>query len=145
MTRDQKTYRMAYWLASYIIGAVLLSGYQKIFHPADFALSVYRFHLLPDFAVNLTALYITWLETLCGICLLAVPKFRVAALWIALFLFVAFTGGIAVNLLRGSAFGCGCFGGSSLDQPMDWLSLARSTALIALVLLAISGKKKSAV
>jgi hypothetical protein len=37
VTRDQKTYRFAYWMASFIIAAVLLSGTHKIMYPADFA------------------------------------------------------------------------------------------------------------
>jgi uncharacterized membrane protein YphA (DoxX/SURF4 family) len=145
MTRDQKTYRLAYWIASFIIALVLLSGYQKILYPADFSLAVYRFHLLPDFAVNITALYLSWLELGCAICLLFIPRYRIAALWIALMLLVFFTAGIAVNLMRGSAFSCGCFSNSPVAKPMDWLSVARNIALIALALLAVFGKKRSEV
>ena len=132
MTRDQKTYRLAYLLASFIIGGLLLSGYQKVLHPADFALAVYRFHLLPDVLVNAAALYFQWLEMLCAICLIFVPRFRVAALWITLGLLGLFTAGIGINLLRGSAFTCGCFSTSPLAQPMTWLSVARNTGLILL-------------
>ena len=84
MTRDQKTYRLAYWIASFIIAVVLLSGWYKILYPADFALAVYRFHLLPDFLVNAAALYFQWLEMVCAFCLLFIPRYRVAALWITL-------------------------------------------------------------
>lgn len=143
MTRDQKIYRLAYWVASLILAATFLSAYHKILHPADFALSVYRFHLLPDVLVNISALYFQWLEIVCGICLLAVPKFRVAALWIALVLLVFFTGGIAINLLRGSAFSCGCFSSSPTADPMSWVSVARNAVLILLVLLALFGNRKA--
>jgi len=143
MTRDQKTYRMAYWLASLIVAGVMLSGYYKILRPADFALSVYRFHLLPDVAVNLTALYLPWIETVCALCLIFVPRYRVAALWIALLLLVLFTGGIAINLMRGSAFGCGCFGSAPDAAPMSGLSIARNLALMALVGLALLSRKRA--
>ena len=143
MTRDQKTYRLAYWIASCIIGVLLLSGCHKLLHPADFALAVYRYHLLPDFLVNLAALYFPWQEVTCAIGLLVVPRFREAALWIALALLLAFTTGIAINLLRGSAFSCGCFSTSPLAQPMTWLSVARNGGLILLIVLALIARRQA--
>ncbi len=145
MTLDQKIYRLAYWIASLIIAAVFISGYHKLLDPADFALSVYRFHLLPDALVNMASLYFQWLEMGCALCLLFIPKYRVAALWIALMLLAIFTGGIIVNLLRGSAFSCGCFGNSPLAKPMDWLNVARNIGLILLAGLALLSRKRSAV
>lgn len=142
MTRDQKIYRFAYLLASWIIGLILLSGYHKILHPADFALAVYRYHLFPDFMVNFAALYFPWLETVCGLCLLLVPRFRRAALWIALVLLMGFTGGIIINLLRGTSFGCGCFSTSPLAQPMTWLSVARNAGLIFLASMALIAQRR---
>ena len=143
MTRDQKIYRAAYWIASLIIAATLLSGYHKLLYPADFALAVYRFHLLPDFMINLVALYIPWLETICGTCLLFIPRLRRAALWVTLLLLLGFTGGIVINLLRGTAFACGCFSSSPLAQPMSWLSVARNLGLILLAVLALFARKRA--
>lgn len=143
MTRDEKIYRLAYWIACVIVATTFLSGYHKILHPADFALAVYRFHVLPDYAVNLVAVYLPWLEVVVAGCLLFVPKFRVAALWIALALLALFTIGIAVNLIRGTAFGCGCFSASPVARPMDWMSVARNAALMALAGLALLARKRS--
>ncbi len=144
MTRDQKIYRFAHWLACFIVAATFLSGYHKLLRPDDFALAVYRFHLLPDVWVNPVAIYLPWLEVGVAFCLLFVPRVRVAALWIALALLVLFTGGIAVNLIRGTAFGCGCFGASPAAKPMEWMNVARNGALVLLVFLALYGKRKSA-
>lgn len=143
MTRDQKIYRAAYLLASGIIGLLLLSGYHKLLYPDDFALAVYRFHLLPGFLVNGVSLYFAWLEVSCALCLLLVPRYRVAALWIALGLLAVFTVGIAINLLRGSTFGCGCFGSSSTDTPMTWLNVARNIGLMLLAVLALVSERRS--
>ena len=143
MTRDQKTYRLAYWMASFILAAVLLSGTHKILYPADFALAVYRFHLLPGFLVNTGALYIEWLELICAFCLLLVPRYRVAALWIVLVLLALFTGGIIINLLRGTTLSCGCFNASPLARPMDWMNVVRNMGLIVLVLLALEGRRRA--
>lgn len=143
MTRDQKIYRFAHLLAAGIIGVLLLSGYPKLLYPTDFSLAVYRFHLLPDILVNVVAIYLPWLETVCAVCLLLVPRYRVAALWIVLALLVLFTGSIAINLLRGSAMGCGCFGSSATDVPMSWLNVARNVGLVLLAGLALVASKKA--
>ena len=142
MTRDRKIYQLAHWIASFVVAAVLLSGYHKILFPADFAVSVYRFHLLPGFLVNLTALYLPWLEIVCAVCLLFIPRYRGAALWIVLILLAGFTVAIGINLWRGSVFGCGCFGRGTADQPMNWLSLLRNAGLICLVALALLSRKR---
>lgn len=142
MTRDQKTYRFAYWLACSILAATFFSGYHKILYPADFALSVYRFHLLPDVLVNISSLYFQWLEVVCGLCLLFVPKLRVAALWISLVLLILFTGAIGISLARGSAFSCGCFSSAPDALPMDGMSLARNAVLMVLAALALIGFKR---
>ncbi|WP_372846374.1 MauE/DoxX family redox-associated membrane protein [Pontiella sp.] len=143
MTPDQKIYRVAYWIASFVVAATFLAGFQKLLYPADFALAVYRFHLLPGPLVNLVAIYLPWLEAAIAVCLLLVPKFREAALWLALALLALFTAGIVVNLVRGTGFGCGCFSHAPDAKPMDWMSVARNGALMALVVLALFGKKKS--
>jgi uncharacterized membrane protein YphA (DoxX/SURF4 family) len=141
--RDQKIHRAAYLLASGIIGLLLLSGCHKLLYPADFALAVYRFHLLPGVLVNAVALYVSWLELVCAVCLLLVPRCRIAALWIVLVLLAVFTVAIAINLLRGSTFGCGCFGSSSMDMPMTWLNVARNLGLMLLAALALAASKKA--
>jgi hypothetical protein len=143
MTGDQKVYRLAYWVASGIIAILLLSGYHKMIYPADFSLAVFRFHLLPDSWVNLTALYVSWLEVIVSICLLALPRYRVSALWISLVLLLLFTGAMSINLLRESSFGCGCFSSSPLAKPMSWMGLVRNGCLIALTALGLVSFRKS--
>ncbi len=142
MTRDQKTYRAAHLLASFIVAAVLLSGFGKILHPEEFALAVYRFHLLPGVLVNAASLYFQGLEMVCALCLLFIPRYRVAALRVALGLFALFAVAIAVNLWRGTPFGCGCFGSSPLAPPMDWLGVARDLALMGICVLGIVSRKR---
>ncbi|MDF7823128.1 MauE/DoxX family redox-associated membrane protein [Pontiellaceae bacterium B12227] len=143
MTRDQKIYRVAYWMACFIFASILLSGYHKILYPADFALSVYRFHLLPDGLVNISSLYFQWLEMVCGFCLLFVPKFRMAALWITLILLLVFTGAIGINLMRGTAFSCGCFSNAPDALPMSGTSIVRNAVLVLLAVLAMVSARKS--
>ncbi|HSR88099.1 MAG TPA: MauE/DoxX family redox-associated membrane protein [Pontiella sp.] len=138
MTREHKIYRLAHWIASFIIAAVLLSGCYKILYPGEFAVAIYRFHLLPGYLINVCALYVPWLEIVCAFCLLFIPRYRVAALWIVLGLLLLFTTAIAINLWRGSVFGCGCFGRAALDSPLSWLSIARNIGLVLLAGLALN-------
>jgi hypothetical protein len=143
VTRDHKIYQLSCRTASFAVAVVLLAGYQKILFPADFAVSVYRFHLLPGVLINLTALYLPWLELVCAVCLLFIPRYRVSALWIVLILLAGFTAAIGINLWRGSEFGCGCFGRGAADQPMTRLSLLRNAGLICLVALALLSQKRA--
>lgn len=143
MTRDQKIYRAASWLACFMIAVTFLSGFHKILYPADFSLAVYRFHLLPDVLVNIVSLYVPWVEVVCGFCLLFVPKLRVASLWIVLVLLIIFTIAIGINLFQGSEIGCGCFSSAPDAQPMSGMSLARNVALMGLAGLALFGFKRS--
>jgi len=143
MTLKKNRYRLVHLLISCLLGILLLSGFYKILHPSEFALTVYRFHLLPDFWVNIVALYLPWLEFVSAICLLFVPRYRVAALTVVLLLLSAFTCGIILNLLHGTNFSCGCFTTSPLAKPMSWLSVARNGALMTLVVMALFSHKKS--
>jgi hypothetical protein len=95
--------------------------------------------------VNLAALYFPWLEIVCAACLLFIPRFRIPALWVVLFLLIGFTAAIAINLWRGSEFGCGCFGRGMSDEPLGGLHLVRNAGLIALVVLGLVARRKSMV
>lgn len=143
MNREQRIYQGTYLLASCILGLLFLSGYQKLLYPDEFALAVYRFHLLPDNFVPTVAVYLPWLEMVCGICLLGVPRWRRAALWISLFLLIGFTGGILVNLVRGTSFSCGCFGDSPLSKPMNGWNVVRNGLLILLAVIALLAQTRA--
>ncbi|MCP4214895.1 MAG: hypothetical protein GY765_09570, partial [bacterium] len=110
MTRDQKIYRAAYLIASMVLGLVFLLGFQKVLYPQEFARAVYSFDLLPDFLIKPFAFIVPWIELICALSLLCIPKFRIPALWISLFLLFSFTVAILINLLRGQEIHCGCFG-----------------------------------
>lgn len=140
--KQKPLYRLAFWIASLIIASVFFMGAQKILHPAEFAKTVYRFRLLPGGLVNLTAIYLPWLEVVSAACLLFVPRLRVAALWIILLLLIGFTIGIGINLVRGASFGCGCFGFSADERPLDFFHIVRNSALMILVVLALISHRR---
>lgn len=140
--REQKIYRWAGGIAMLVIVAVLLSGWQKVLHPAEFALAVYRYRLLPDVLVNLVALFIPWLEMVCAICLLFIPKYRRPALWLVLMLLLAFTAGVGIALVRGASIGCGCFSLSPMARPMTWFHVARNAGLVLLTVCPLVAERR---
>lgn len=143
MTRDQKIYRAAYWIASILLGLVFLAGYRKVLHPLEFARAVYGFYLLPDVLIKPFAYVVPWVELICAVSLLCIPKWRVPALRMSLMLLLAFTGAILISLLRGLEVHCGCFGTLFSETPLSWDGLGRNTLLILLNGLALFGHKKS--
>lgn len=122
-------------LAALAVGAVfLVAAVNKVSHPADFALSVFRYHLLPGALVNSAALLLTWLEMVCAVCVLFIPKMRQPALLILLLLLLGFTGAIVLNILRGTSVACGCFSTSPFARPLGWWNVFRNGCLILLAL-----------
>ncbi len=102
-----RTLRIAARLA---IGITFIyAAVPKIHDPAGFARSIHNYQLLPDAAVNPLAIFLPWLEIICGIAVIALPRlFRSALVWLAAML-VIFIGAIASAIARGINIDCGCF------------------------------------
>ncbi len=88
--------------------AFVLASLHKIAHPADFAQIVYSYQLFPAYTINLIAIVMPFVELVTGLALLAGVYPRAAAS-IVNGLLVTFMFIIAVNLMRGHDFDCGCF------------------------------------
>ena len=88
--------------------AFVLASTHKIAHPGDFAQIVYSYQLFPADTINLIAIVMPFVELVTGLALLAGVYPRAAATIVngllAAFIFI-----IAVNLMRGHEFDCGCF------------------------------------
>jgi len=144
MTRDQKIYRLTYWIACFILGGTFaLSAYIKFVDPVAFVLAVERYKLLPSSLVNIIALGFQWVETCCAVCLLGVPRLRKPALWVVLGLLIVFSGAIIINLIRGAQITCGCFNNGPDAEPLSWLTVGRNLMLMTLVGLAFIAQKRS--
>ena len=93
-----------------LIGLVLLTaGALKAADPAAFAVVVRNYRLLPWTGDVLVALYLPWLEVVCGGALLLRAGYR-GALWLAALLMAAFLAAYGSTRLRGLDVECGCFG-----------------------------------
>lgn len=141
-TGERRIYQLSFWIAALIIAGVFLSGAYKLFHPLEFARAVYAFKLLPDPLVKPVAYVIPWLEVICAVCLLLIPKLRTAALWLAIGLLVVFTLAMVIVLLNGTEVSCGCFSYTADEEPVSWMNVARNAALIALAGLGLLARKR---
>ena len=117
-----------------VIGAVfLVAGALKAWDPAGFAVDIqnYRIPGLPWVAGALLALYLPWLEIICGIALIARIGYR-GALAITAALLFAFLAAIASTRPRGLDISCGCFG-HGVHRGF-WTELFEDAVLLVIVL-----------
>lgn len=111
-------------------GLFVVAGVLKAFDPAQFAADIDHYHLLPYFAVAPLALYLPWLELICGFAAMAGAARR-GALVLLLGLTVIFTFAVASAWMRGLDINCGCFGAASA-VPLS-LALVRDVVLGAIL------------
>jgi putative oxidoreductase len=93
-------------------GVFLVAGVLKVLDPAHFAADIDHFRLLPYFAVAPLALYLPWLEIVCGLAVF-VNKWRRSTLALLLALTIVFIVAITSAWMRGLDIRCGCFGAAS--------------------------------
>ena len=93
----------------WILGITFIyASFHKIIYPADFAKIVYGYDLFPEMFINLIAIVIPFLELVAGFALILGFYPRSAAIIINALL-LAFITVLAINLIRGHEFDCGCF------------------------------------
>ncbi len=93
----------------WILGITFIyASFHKIIYPADFAKIVYGYGLFPEMFINLIAIVIPFLELVAGFSLIIGFYPRSAAIIINVLL-LAFITVLAINLIRGHEFDCGCF------------------------------------
>jgi uncharacterized membrane protein YphA (DoxX/SURF4 family) len=134
------------WLtvrAAFVLAAVfVVAGIAKIADPPQFAHEVHNYALLPESAVNALALLLPWIEVIAGVFLFLGVWRRAAAgiLGVSLLVFIV---ALSINLARGRAVDCGCFGGAhaprtTAERLLDMkLAIVRDVGLLLLVALVI--------
>jgi putative oxidoreductase len=95
--------------ARWILGLTFIyASFHKIISPADFAKIIYGYDLFPEIFTNLIAIVVPFLELIAGLALIIGVYPRSAAIIINALL-LAFITVLAINLIRGHEFNCGCF------------------------------------
>jgi putative oxidoreductase len=93
----------------WILGLTFIyASYGKILSPADFAKIIYGYDLFPAALINLIAIILPFLQLAAGLALILGIYARSAVL-IVNALLLAFIILLAINLVRGHEFNCGCF------------------------------------
>jgi uncharacterized membrane protein YphA (DoxX/SURF4 family) len=115
----------------FVLGTVFaLAGLAKLPRRAQFEAAVRGYRLVPDRAVGPIARWLPLVEVAAGgLLLLGLGTAPVAAL-LAVFL-VVFTGAVAINLARGRAIDCGCYGAGP-SRTIGRSTLVRNLGLLAM-------------
>lgn len=99
-----------HWILRLLVGGgFVIAGALKIAAPAEFAVAVSNYRLLPAELIHLTAIVIPWLEVVAGLFILVGVWLRTASLIIVCMTFM-FAAIILSALARGLNIECGCFG-----------------------------------
>ena len=101
----------------WILGITFIyASYYKIMSPIDFAKIVYGYNFFPEVLINPIAIILPFVELISGISLLLGIYPRSAALIIN-GLLLAFIFILAINIIRGHEFDCGCFSAEKAGSP----------------------------
>lgn len=138
MSGKQETIPVMLWRHGIrlFIGIIFIwAGYVKIIDPFGFAKNIYQYQILPDYWVNVSAIVLPWLEVICGLALIFVPRMRRgASAWIFLMLFV-FTTAVAYSVYRGLDISCGCLSTDPEAAKIGWKKVTENVGLMILTLL----------
>lgn len=117
-------------------GAFIWAGAIKAWDPAAFAQSVEGYRLLPHAATVAVALYLPWLEILCGATLI-IGRLRSGSILILSVLLLIFLAALISAWCRGLDINCGCFTISLEPSGYLWPVMRDLLLLVGLVLLII--------
>ncbi len=126
--------RTLFILFRFIIGFTFIyAGLEKIMNPAEFAIVIKNYRILPDILVNLFAIILPWIELLAGIAIFIGFYHRGGNL-IILALLIVFALAISINLIRGVDISCGC---KTPWQSTDNINVLKLLEEIVLILLCL--------
>ncbi len=120
--------------ARMILGILFIyASWQKIADPGGFAQVIFNYQILPAELIHPAAIFLPWLELVCGLCMISGFLVRGSALILTLLLMI-FISALFYSLLRGLDVSCGCFGLHSDQAAQEGLDIARDTILMGMAL-----------
>jgi len=132
--QSSRLYRWLFHICRVLLGLVFVyASYDKILQPQAFALAVFNYQIAPDWAVNLIALILPWLELLLGLCLVFgvwLPGATIAGNGLLVF----FLGALVFNQIRGLDIHCGCFSTEIQEGPAGVGTVLRDLGFLAMSL-----------
>jgi uncharacterized membrane protein YphA (DoxX/SURF4 family) len=113
-----------------VMGIIFIyASMTKIPYPAEFAKNVEAYRLFPYWSINVIAVFLPWLEMICGLFLIIGLLTRASAAVLTV-LIAGFTIGLTINVIRGSPISCGCF--DSVGSQIGWYDVVRDIVLLLL-------------
>ncbi|MGL1862030.1 MAG: DoxX family membrane protein [Pseudodesulfovibrio sp.] len=135
MIKTIKKIVMHPWIALgfrlYIGGLFVFAAMYKINYAAEFATTIASYQIVPYWAVNALAVFMPWVEIICGGLLILGIRVRSVSTIIA-GLLVVFTVAIFINLLRDAPISCGCF--HTVEDPISWWTILRDVTWIGMTM-----------
>lgn len=109
------------FLLRFTLAAVFLwAGATKITDPHQFANVISNYQLLPAFMVNPVAVWLPWIEVLCGV-LLICGVWIDGSLVVVNTLLILFMAALISNWIRGIDADCGCFSAVASEGESSYL------------------------
>ncbi|MCO5251732.1 MAG: DoxX family membrane protein [Candidatus Kapabacteria bacterium] len=117
-------------IARIIVGYIFLSyGIGKIANPTLFVSEIANYDLVPNFSLNMIAMILPWVETICGVLLITGVKVKANSYITASMMFV-FVFAVIAAMARGLDINCGC--SSTNPQKVGFPKLIENLALLAI-------------
>ena len=130
---------LEYGLRLILGGVFIYASIHKIAHPADFARSIANYHMTPYVLLHPMALFLPWLEMVCGLALVSGFRMRGAA-WILAVMLVVFIVAIASAMAQGLDISCGCFDTGN-GHKVGFSLIMQDSALLLATLILIYGRR----
>ncbi|MBF0375989.1 MAG: DoxX family membrane protein [Desulfamplus sp.] len=113
-----------------LMGIIFIyASYDKILNPQAFAKAVYNYQIMPDFTINIVALWLPYLELIIGLCFITGIWLHGAAV-ISTFLMAIFISLMLFNLSRGLNINCGCFSTQTTQDTIGPITILRDIAFL---------------
>lgn len=110
-------------------GIFIYASFDKIVHPDRFAEIIMDYEVSPWGLINISAIWLPWLELLVGVLVIGGIWVR-ACSFLLIGLMVLFIAGITYALARGISLHCGCFSTSPGGAARTWWSLWEEALLL---------------
>jgi len=125
-----------------VAGIFIYAGAAKAMNPLLFATQIRAYELTGFAGGAVLAVWLPWLELLCGLALLVNRLVSGALVWLVV-LMVAFMGAQVSAWVRGLNLDCGCFGGSGTPVDPVWM-MGRDGLILVAVLGLVVWRPRSA-